>query len=190
MRYPYHHFPSDPRADVEHGHALLWAMLRPFTWLMSERVKDWHERLLEPVVMQGDTPYDNPYECTNSACDCGGARERGDLPPVINIVNVPDPKMIARAMEGIDFTTLNPDGTVTEVFIPTLMNRADMSLARLELLNARVSFTGEQVTWQLQAVFGAFGQVEAIEVGDDGVPHVIYMDGSELAFHPIGVERD
>ncbi len=33
----------------------------------------------------------------------------------------------------------------------------------------------------------AFGKPVAVVLQDDGVPHVFYEDGSELAFHPIAV---
>lgn len=47
--------------------------------------------------------------------------------------------------------------------------------------------TGPPVTRELELVFGAFGKPVGIVLQDDGVPHVFYEDGSELAFHPIAV---
>lgn len=47
--------------------------------------------------------------------------------------------------------------------------------------------TGPPVTPELELVFGAFGKPVAVVLHDDGVPHVFYEDGTELAFHPIAV---
>lgn len=46
---------------------------------------------------------------------------------------------------------------------------------------------GPPVTRELELVFGAFGKPIGVVLQDDGVPHVFYEDGSELAFHPIAV---
>lgn len=47
--------------------------------------------------------------------------------------------------------------------------------------------TGPPVTRELELVFGVFGKPVAVVLHDDGVPHVFYEDGTELAFHPIAV---